>query len=213
MKQSLRRQMRDCRGQVADLGVDTIAIMLMFIINLIMFGVFAMSETGKVITHPIGASVQATELVSSALPDPYTAAALSAYLRTPMQSSKGGLGPETTNFLEDNPEIWKGKTYGEFLSMLIILNQNNPQQLKQVFIEATNATFSGIEPKNKMIVLDYDQSKYVNEKVGFGFLEQADIESIRTADQNRFVGAPIAAGPFLKARIWMYQPASVPEGS
>lgn len=209
--------LRNRRGQLADLGVDTTAIIFLLLINIIMYGVFALSAVGIV-----KARHQSTITLLGAPEDPYIASTLSTYLRTPMpdrfetrhpgeayEEDLAGepkpmtkVSAETNQFLKENPEIWKSRTYGEFLSLLATTQSTDKATLSRVFSEVSEATFANAAPPQKILDFRYDLLDPADKVASAGI----GIASSRPPEPERTATAPIPTLRSGTAQIALHVP-------
>ncbi|MEK6960298.1 MAG: hypothetical protein AABX47_03935 [Nanoarchaeota archaeon] len=214
MRQPLRTNKK---GQLADLGVDTISIINLLLINLTMYGIYAISAVDIVEVRG-----RTTSIIDGAAANPYIGTTLSVYMRTPLpdqfeQRAAGEddrvkdngdfaastkVSADTWKFLSDNPEIWKGRTYGEFLSLLATTQYLDNARLALTFKEVSEATFARAPPNQKTLLFEYDlsdpASKVVSVDIGS--------EGLLQPEEERTASAPV---PILwqgKAKISLYIP-------
>lgn len=214
MRQPLRTNKK---GQLADLGVDTIAIINMMLISLTMYGIYAISAVGIVEAHG-----RTTTILDGAAADPYIGTTLSVYLRTPLPDSfetrpagedyrvleTGGfsastkVSEDTWKFLSDNPEIWKGRTYGEFLSLLATTQYTDKARLNHVFSEVSEAAFARAPPDKKALTFEYDLGDPIDK------IAAVDIGSagMMQPEEEMTASAPVPMLRLGKAKISLYIP-------
>lgn len=142
-------QMR--RGQLFKFPVIVMAFFSLLFIHILIY--FLLSLNG--FTQPLTLH-QATGVISGQPANPFISTALSAYLRTPLSETldtpSALLDTTTAVYLTSHQDLWKGKTYGEFVSLLTS-SESDPAQLSTTFESVTKATFSPLAPSGKRFTL------------------------------------------------------------
>lgn len=130
-----------------------------------MYGIFSMSKLGDLTLY--SGSKDTINAPTSTLQG---TTALYTYLRTPipneitsmisMSDNNGisGFEPDlsTAAFLAKNPSLWKGRTYGEFLSRLLTMYNAEPAYLFPAFNAVTITLFKDMAPTVKEITLEME---------------------------------------------------------
>jgi len=163
----MKRLFRNRKGQLADLSSDIVAIIFFFFILLLMYGIFSLSKLGDLTLYS-----GAGDTLNAPTSTLQGTTALYTYLRTPIPpelasmislsapDNQGipGFEPDlsTAAFLAKNPGLWKGRTYGEFLSRLLTVYGSEPAYLVPAFSSVTVTLFKEMAPTVKEITIELE---------------------------------------------------------
>ena len=109
---------------------------------------------------------------------------------------------QTWKFLTDNPEIWKGRTYGEFLSLLATTQYTDKSRLALTFKEVSEATFARAPPHQKAIVFEYDLGDPMDKVISIDIGSEGTLQP----EEERTASAPVPMLRPGKAKIDLYIP-------
>lgn len=172
---------RFSQGQLFTFPVIVVAFFALLFVHILTYFLFSLSGLSDVT-----ASATNTFQVVGQPTNPFISITHSTYLRTPIPDSMSktpGMDTQLKTFLDDHQDLWKERTYGEFLTLLTSAHYQDPPTIATVFPAVTTALFSSQPPSGKRFSLTTgNQQPYIVDVGNILELER-QLRDLRTSQE------------------------------